>query len=110
MANRNGPNSAKNISQVTNWMKYGDIQKNKKLGFSRTQVSKMLRLDKKTVAKYWDMNLEEYSKILDDSQERNKRAMKYKNEILDWLQRYPDMISVIDYCEVSCGEVSNSNE
>lgn len=76
---------------MTNWMKYSEIKKLKGLKFSQTQVSKLLGLDRKTISKYWNMDLEEYSSLLNEAKQREKKAMIYENDILSWLKEYPDM-------------------
>ena len=39
---------------------YADIQKLKALGFKKQRVAKQLRIDAKTVRKYWSMTDDEY--------------------------------------------------
>jgi transposase len=70
---------------------YGKIQEKKRDGLNKSQTSRQLGIDYKTVLKYWDMTPDDYSatKIAADS--RTKKADRYKDFVLDCLQKYPDM-------------------
>lgn len=72
-------------------MHYEKIQELKRNKLNKTQASHRLGIDRKTVAKYWDMPAEEFAKKKEDSKKRRKKADEYKPYILECLTKYPDM-------------------
>ena len=67
------------------------IKEQKLKGFNKSQVSRNLELDYKTVTKYWNMTNEEYIDCTKQSKSRNKKIDKYKDIILDWIKEYRDI-------------------
>lgn len=61
---------------------YQEIKKMKTLGRSKNQVSRELKIDIKTVRKYWNMNDQEYQKSLSEFLHREKEFDGLKNDIL----------------------------
>lgn len=53
---------------------FAEIKQYKSKGFKKSQVSKYLDIDYKTVSKYWDMTLEEYAKLKADCKNRTKKV------------------------------------
>ena len=78
---------------MTDWMSYGEIQEYKRKGFKISHVSRKLNLDRKTVTKYWNMSLEEYSNLALITKTRYKKVEKHENKLVEWLQKYPDISS-----------------
>ncbi len=70
-------------------MKYGmyqEIQKLKRMGFTKSKIAEKLSLDRGTVGKYFIMNSEDYRKYLRQLQDRVKLFDKYKQLILEIFQ------------------------
>lgn len=78
---------------MTDWMAYAEIQEYKRKGLKISQVSRQLNIDRKTVAKYWDMSLDEYSNLVTTAKTRYKKVEKFENRLLEWLKSYPDISS-----------------
>ncbi len=82
---------------------YQKIQACKRRGLLKTEISRKLKLDPGTVAKYYDMDESEYFQMLHSHQYRDKVFDKYKEDILD-VYRENDfkklpMSAVFDYLE-----------
>lgn len=71
------------------WIMYAKIQDLKNQKFKKTQVARQLSIDRETVAKYWDMQPDEYAKSIKN--ERTCKAAVYKEVITGWLKEYPDI-------------------
>jgi len=76
---------------VKNWMTYEKIQELKRNHLNKSQVSRRLCIDYKTVAKYWDMPPDEFSTCKNRAQRRRRKADAHKDFIVGCLQQYPDM-------------------
>ncbi len=76
---------------MTKWQMYNRIQQLKQQGFSIRKVSRMIRVSRTTVSKYWDITSEEYSKILKYVNNKSPKLSKYETVILHWLEAYPCM-------------------
>jgi transposase len=68
-----------------------EINQLKEAGFSRIKVAEQLRLNRKTVAKYWDMEPHEFSRALNQAGNRKRKLDKYEKTIVEWLKKFPDM-------------------
>jgi transposase len=97
---------------MVNKQMYMKIKKMKKLGKSKSQVSRELSLDRKTVSKYYEMSDEEYRQLLAESMYREKIFEPYMNEILkvyDQNNNQPlHVSSVYDYLEEQHGRLPGS--
>ena len=71
--------------------KFAKIKEQKLNGFKKSQASRNLGLDYKTISKYWDMSNEEYIKLNQKSKNRAKKIDRYKNKILEWIKENQDM-------------------
>lgn len=71
------------------WKMYIDIKYLKDKGFSNTAISEITGLSRPTVTKYLNMTGEEFQIELENHKSRNKKADKYKKEILNWIKEYP---------------------
>ena len=76
---------------MTRWKMFIEINQLKEAGFSRIKVAEQLRLNRKTVAKYWDMEPHEFSRALNQAGNRKRKLDKYEKTIVEWLKKFPDM-------------------
>ena len=67
---------------MKDWMIYEKIQELKRNKLNKSQTSRQLGIDYKTVLKYWDMPPDGFAKALDKSKERTKKADKYKDIVI----------------------------
>lgn len=79
------------VRKVVKLDKFAKIKEQRLKGFNKSQVSRNLELDYKTVTKYWNMTNEEYINCTKQSKSRNKKVDKYKDIILDWIKEYRDI-------------------
>lgn len=86
---------------------FAEIKQLKSKGLKKSQVSRYLKIDFKTVDKYWNMTLEEYSKLKEESKNRTKKVDKYKDLILSWLEDFTDIsvAQIYDWLREQYGEV-----
>ena len=82
---------------MKDWMIYEKIQELKRNKLNKSQVSRRLGIDYKTVLKYWDMKPDGFAKARDHAKERTKKADKYRDIVLESLQKYPDMTAAQIY-------------
>jgi len=82
---------------VKNWMIYEKIQELKRHGLNKSQASRRLGIDYKTVLKYWNMPPDGFAEARIQAKERTKKADKYKDLVLESLQKYPDMTAAQIY-------------
>ena len=78
-------------------MTYEKIQELKRNHLNKSQTANRLGIDYKTVAKYWDMPPDVYSKTLEKAKTRRKKADQYKDYVVSCLQQYPDMTAAQVY-------------
>lgn len=85
--------------RMIEWSMYMQIQNLKSLGFKKSQVANQLGINRETVSTYWDMPPDEFQA------KKNKRKARkpdvYKELIVDWLTKYPDISSaqLYDWCK-----------
>ena len=72
------------------WQMYSKIQALKAQGFSMRQVTRILRVSRNTIKKYWDMDPETYAATY-KSANRQTTLKAYESIVLSWLQTYPCM-------------------
>ncbi|MBQ6370651.1 MAG: IS21 family transposase [Firmicutes bacterium] len=72
-------------------MTYEKIQEMKRNHLTKSQASRRLGIDRKTVAKYWDMPPEDFAEAQTKSKKRKKKADEYRSYVVSCLQKYPDM-------------------
>lgn len=82
---------------MTDWMSYMKIQELKRDHLNKSQVSRQLGLDYKTVCKYWDMPAERYAETKKASKKRAKKADSHKDFVVECLRKYPDMTAAQIY-------------
>lgn len=79
------------VRKVVKLDRFAKIKEQKLKGFNKSQVSRNLKLDYKTVTKYWNMTNEEYINCIKESKSRDKKIDKYQDIILDWIKEYRDI-------------------
>ena len=88
---------------------YQEIQKLKKKGYLKSEISRKLKIDPETAAKYYGMSEEEYRAYALEHMYRDKGFNRYRNEILEVYERNGNrrllMSAVYDYLEERCGEL-----
>ena len=67
---------------MVNKRMFQNIQKLKKQGVTKSKISRDLKLDMKTVAKYYSMSAEEYLELKNDSMYRAKIFTLFTDEII----------------------------
>ncbi len=73
------------------WKMFAEIHQLKEQGFKRSQISRKLQLDPKTVNKYWDMEPDQFTVALKQANGRRKKLDKYETVIVKWLREHPDI-------------------
>lgn len=88
---------------------YQEIQKLKKKGFLKSEISRKLNIDPETAAKYYGMSEEEYRAYALEHMYRDKGFNRYRNEVLEVYERngYRRLLmsAVYDYLEERSGEL-----
>ena len=69
------------------------IQELKRQGFKKLQIASNLKVDVKTVRKYYDMSEKEYSQYVMQCSLRHREMSKYDTFIIKKLQEHPDVSS-----------------
>lgn len=90
----------KSINEATEMVgitMYSEIQKLKVLGYKKQRAAIQLKIDTKTVRKYWDMTEDGYISYYLKSKERTKIMDPYYDYVLDRLKTYPEITSAIVY-------------
>jgi transcriptional regulator with XRE-family HTH domain len=72
------------------WKMYSRIQALKEKGFSQRQVSRMVRVSRNTISKYWAMDPFTYSATY-QMVNRMTVLMAYEPVVVKWLETYPSM-------------------
>ena len=72
------------------WQMYSKIQAMKEQGFSIRQVSRIIRISRNTITKYWEMGPEEYAESY-KAVNRITALMAYEPVVVKWLESYPCM-------------------
>jgi hypothetical protein len=83
---------------------YKEVQIYKQKGHSMRMCSRDLKLDRKTVRKYWAMSVEEYLAYLSDCKRRTKILDAYQGEITQELSAYPSITSAIIHDHLLCSD------
>ena len=74
---------------------YSQIKQLQEKGFSKAGVAKQLKINRRTVARYWNMNAAEYEHR---HISRVKLLDSYQKIILHWLEEYPS-VSAAQVCD-----------
>ena len=76
--------------EMKGWQMYSKIQSMKEQGFSIRQVSRIIRVSRNTIAKYWEMKPEEYADRY-KAVNRVTALTAYEPIVVKWLEAYPCM-------------------
>lgn len=89
------------MTQEERWQMYLEIQQLKQLGLNKSQVERNLGISRTTVTKYWDLTPEEVNQLVESLNTRRKKLDAFKNEILSWLNKFPDLSAaqVLDWLQ-----------
>jgi len=82
---------------MVDWIMYGKIQELKRNGLNKSQIRRRLKIDYKTVLKYWDMEPEDYATAITLAKSRSKKTDKYKSYVVEYLEKYPDVTAAQIY-------------
>lgn len=87
------------------WHMFIEIKNLKDLGLKKSQVVRYLKIDYKTVSKYWNMETKEFTEVMESKKSRKKVLDKYEDEIVAWLRDFPDMSAaqIIDWLKERYG-------
>ena len=66
---------------MKDWMIYEKIQELKRNKLNKSQVSRRIGIDYKTVLKYWDMKPDGFAKARDQAKERTRKADRYRDTL-----------------------------
>lgn len=76
---------------------YSKVHQMREAGFSQRAIAKSLGINRKTVKRYWDMDVEQYEhnarKIV-----RIRNLDTYRDQIVSWLREYPSL-SAAQVCD-----------
>ncbi|MBO8138828.1 MAG: IS21 family transposase [Desulfotomaculum sp.] len=73
------------------WKMYFKIQDLKKINLNISQIARHLGISRNTVYKYINMTPEEFQQCLERRETKKKKLDPYRDEILGWLKKYPDI-------------------
>jgi len=74
------------------WPMYQELQQLKELGLNKSQVARQLKVDWKTIDHYWEVTPGKFAQMRYSSK-RAKKLGQYKDQIVRWLRKYPDISS-----------------
>ena len=93
---------------------YKKIQEFKKKGYLKSKISKEMKIDPATTAKYYRMSETEYREYLNSLMYRDKSFDQYKEDMLEVYEcndyRKLSMAAVYDYLEEKCGELPGTEK
>ena len=83
------------------WEMYMEIHQLLKQGFSKVQVAEKLGISRSTIYRYAKRNPEAMSEWVKKTKVRRKKLDPYKDKILSWLYKHPDMSAaqVLDWLQ-----------
>ncbi len=91
---------------------YQKIQQKKRQGYNKSEIGRVLNIDRKTVRKYHNMTEEQYQQYIVDAMYRDKVFDKYKAAILELYSandnKKLNMAAVYDYLEEKFGKLSGA--
>ena len=82
---------------MTGTRMFAKIKELKQIGYKKLSVATELQIDVKTVRKYWDMTEDEYQEYLASTKTRSRIMTPYKNDILEMLEKYPNITGSVIY-------------
>lgn len=82
---------------MKDWSVFAEIQSLKKLGLNKSQVTRKLKINYKTVNKYWHMDTNDFAEAIKIAKVRKKKYDEYKEDIVYWLLESPHLSSAQIY-------------
>jgi len=76
---------------VKGWVMYQENQQLRELGLNKSQVARKLRIDRRTVSKYWRVTPDEFAQLREKAGRRKKGLDRYKRRIVGWLMEFPEI-------------------
>lgn len=70
---------------------YQEIQQLKEVGLNKSQVQRKLKIDWKTVDKYWELTPDQFAAAIESSKRRTRYLELYEDRILQWLRKHADL-------------------
>lgn len=77
--------------EMKGWTMFAEIQHYKSLGLNKSQCTSKLKINYKTVCKYWNMSPKEYQAAYEAAKTRKKKVDAYKQDIIEWLKEFQDL-------------------
>lgn len=89
------------MNQSEGWGMYREIHQLKQIGLNTSQIARRLNINRNTVAKYLAMTTDEFKNYLESLEIRTKKLDKVHDDILAWLQEYPELSNsqILDWLE-----------
>ena len=82
---------------------YSKVHQMREAGFSQRATAKALGINRKTVKRYWNMDVDEYEynarKIV-----RIRNLDAHQEQIVSWLREYPSLTAAQEIGRASCRE------
>ena len=82
-------------------MIYKEIQRLRSDGFSKSAISRKLKISRKRVIEYLKMSPEDFEDFYNSLKTRGKKLDPYRDQLLQWLREHPDLTAaqVYDWLE-----------
>lgn len=92
------------------WHMYLSIHQLKELGLNVSQIARKLGISRNTVYKYLEMTPDDMHQMLEEMKTRPKKLDQHEQEILTWLQEYPDLSAaqIFDWFKERYGDMQVS--
>ena len=89
------------MNQSEGWGMYREIHQLKQIGLNISQIARRLNINRNTATKYLSMTPEEFKNYLESLDTRSRKLDKVHDEILSWIQEYPELSNsqVLDWLE-----------
>lgn len=81
------------MKQQEGWKMYYKMQELQQLGLNKSQIAHHLGVSRNTLYKYWELNPDEYEKIIEEAYTRTKKLDRFEPDIVEWLKAFPDLSS-----------------
>jgi len=89
------------VKKEEGWHMYTEINQLKKIGLKKSQIARKVGISRPTVDKYLEMTPDNFDIFITEMQSRKRKPDIYKDEILSWLIKFPDLSAsqVYDWLE-----------
>lgn len=79
------------MKRLERWHMHFTIHQLKQKGLKISQIARKLNISRNTVYKYLSMNPDEFHQFLDHLATHSKKLDPYEQQMVQWLQDYPDL-------------------